>query len=727
MPRSSAARSTNPTTPRCRCGRTSAPPRTRRSAAGRCWRRSGAWSACGCGRSRPEQALLVHRVEPSVAPGITAQQPPPGQHEPAEYAESVDRLHRVLGARGVVLAAVSEQRRDQQPLVGPQAAAGTPSAPAFTSRPSSSEARPRVQLHPWSLSTACAGNQLCQRRTDTVEPLTLSQSVSLAARHDDRVGARRQSLALDRERLAQQPLDLVALNGAAYLPRNRESESWLTLRLFAGTRRGRARGRRASAPGGRRGRNRALRDSRERPGRGRAPPAARTSDRESLAAFCAAALEREPPGTRSHPRAESVRTCSLTFFRLIRAFHGSQPQARVRASIRSARSPSCRVRAALRSRPRPAPHRHPADAAFGRRRVFPAHCANASRPPRRAQGALVYSPPPSGLAWTFLRCCRNAPRRSRLELPTNVEPDDVWRSIREELRRVVGESTYEIWIAPLEVKAFEGGVLLLKAPAATRAWVAKRFGRILERSARSVTGIEVQVAIEGVGEADEPAAAATRIRPRTSNLNPRYSFDQFIIGDGNRLAHAAALAVAELPGQAYNPLFLHAPPGLGKTHLLHAIGNYVRAFGGRRDRPLHDRRGVHQPLHQGDRLALARRLQAHLPRRRRPPDRRRPIPREQGKDRGGVLPHVQRAVRERAPARPDLRPAPASIGRGRGAAARAVRGRPRRRHPPPGLPHARRDPSQARDARPGAACRRRASSTRSPSASPTTSARSRER
>ncbi len=165
-----------------------------------------------------------------------------------------------------------------------------------------------------------------------------------------------------------------------------------------------------------------------------------------------------------------------------------------------------------------------------------------------------------------------------MELPTNFEPDDAWRTIREELRRVVGESTYEIWIAPLEVKAFEGGVLLLSAPTATRTWVAKRFGRILERTAGSVTGIEVQVAIEGVGSADAPAAAPTA--SAHENLNPRYSFEQFIIGDGNRLAHAAALAVAELPGQAYNPLFLHAPPGLGKTHLLHAIGNYVRAFGG---------------------------------------------------------------------------------------------------------------------------------------------------
>ena len=83
------------------------------------------------------------------------------------------------------------------------------------------------------------------------------------------------------------------------------------------------------------------------------------------------------------------------------------------------------------------------------------------------------------------------------------------------------------------------------------------------------------------GDGADPRRLRRSARARPGgDFNPRYSFEQFIIGEGNRLAHGAALAVAELPGQAYNPLFLHAPPGLGKTHLLHAIGNYVLAFGG---------------------------------------------------------------------------------------------------------------------------------------------------
>lgn len=174
-----------------------------------------------------------------------------------------------------------------------------------------------------------------------------------------------------------------------------------------------------------------------------------------------------------------------------------------------------------------------------------------------------------------------------MELPAHLELASAWREICAELRRVVGESAYEIWLAPLEVKAWDGVVLLLQAPPSTQAWVAKRFGGVLENCARTVVGSAATVSFAGHANGGSAQAAVRSRAPGAedgslsdSGLNPRYSFDQFIIGDGNRLAHAAALAVAELPGQAYNPLFLHAPPGLGKTHLLHAIGNYVLAFGG---------------------------------------------------------------------------------------------------------------------------------------------------
>jgi chromosomal replication initiator protein len=171
-----------------------------------------------------------------------------------------------------------------------------------------------------------------------------------------------------------------------------------------------------------------------------------------------------------------------------------------------------------------------------------------------------------------------------LALPDHPEISAAWREIRAGLRHAVGDSTFEIWLAALKPEALEGSVLLISAPPDTRAWVAKRFARVLEACARAVLGPETRISFgtakdaRSRSDATSSAAAEMPLTPRA--LNPRYSFDQFIIGDGNRLAHAAALAVAELPGQAYNPLFLHAPPGLGKTHLLHAIGNYVLAYGG---------------------------------------------------------------------------------------------------------------------------------------------------
>ncbi len=170
-------------------------------------------------------------------------------------------------------------------------------------------------------------------------------------------------------------------------------------------------------------------------------------------------------------------------------------------------------------------------------------------------------------------------------MPAHLEQTPAWQDIKNRLRIAVGESIYDVWLSAIQVKAWDGSVLVLQAEPGTETWLAARHGRILERCAQDVLGPNAHVAF-----ASEPAAKAHAAlspvgrsphSPQShpgDEFNPRYTFDQFVIGDGNRLAHAAALAVAEAPGQAYNPLFLHAPPGLGKTHLLNAIGNYIRAY-----------------------------------------------------------------------------------------------------------------------------------------------------
>jgi chromosomal replication initiator protein len=173
-----------------------------------------------------------------------------------------------------------------------------------------------------------------------------------------------------------------------------------------------------------------------------------------------------------------------------------------------------------------------------------------------------------------------------------VSVDDLphaWRRIQEQLRRAVGDSTWHIWLEPLTPRSLQAGRLVVEAPESIRPWVGGRFARVLRACTEAVLGAGVTVEIIAAGE--EPPAAAGGRRDRMpappigavldpGTLNPRYTFEQFVIGDGNRLAHAAALAVAEMPGLAYNPLFICGPPGLGKTHLLHSIGNYIAAHGG---------------------------------------------------------------------------------------------------------------------------------------------------
>jgi len=130
--------------------------------------------------------------------------------------------------------------------------------------------------------------------------------------------------------------------------------------------------------------------------------------------------------------------------------------------------------------------------------------------------------------------------------------------------------------------ARHGDRLILSAPSQTRGWLEERYLGLIATAARHVVGgpVTIELVDEGaepVGDAEHEEDAPDARSP-TARLNPRYTFDGFVISSGNRLAHASALAVAEQPAQAYNPLFLHGPPGLGKTHLLHAIGHYVRAY-----------------------------------------------------------------------------------------------------------------------------------------------------
>jgi chromosomal replication initiator protein len=164
-----------------------------------------------------------------------------------------------------------------------------------------------------------------------------------------------------------------------------------------------------------------------------------------------------------------------------------------------------------------------------------------------------------------------------------VNPDltHIWPSIQSELKRAVPEHIYDLWLAPLRPVAIDGATVLVEAPAGMRSRIADRFGRVLQSCAAAVLGPQVGVAIVAAGDVPRETQANPDAEDRDAHggINPRLTFESFVIGDSNRFAHAAALAVAELPGQAYNPLFIYGPPGVGKTHLLHAIGNYIRLYG----------------------------------------------------------------------------------------------------------------------------------------------------
>jgi chromosomal replication initiator protein len=174
------------------------------------------------------------------------------------------------------------------------------------------------------------------------------------------------------------------------------------------------------------------------------------------------------------------------------------------------------------------------------------------------------------------------------------ELEHIWSRVQAQLALVVDEPTYRIWLATLEPVEMLGERLVLQAPSQSCRWIQGRFGRVIEASVERVLGPHASVELRAEGNDDAGASArrapttrAQRSSPRapvptgvhrTGPLgNPKLTFDQFVIGDSNRLAHAAALTVAEMPAQAYNPLFICGPPGVGKTHLLSSIANLLIA------------------------------------------------------------------------------------------------------------------------------------------------------
>jgi chromosomal replication initiator protein len=175
-----------------------------------------------------------------------------------------------------------------------------------------------------------------------------------------------------------------------------------------------------------------------------------------------------------------------------------------------------------------------------------------------------------------------------VEHATQTSADSLWDAIAGRLRETLSETTYDTWFAHAEPRSLGDKGLVVAVPNDfTRDWIESHFQGFVAGAAREATGREILVSFS-VERAAQQARAGSPPGPRERvhevaerdstevELNPKYTFDLFVIGSSNRFAHAAALAVAEAPAQAYNPLFIYGGTGLGKTHLLQAIGHYVR-------------------------------------------------------------------------------------------------------------------------------------------------------
>ena len=171
-----------------------------------------------------------------------------------------------------------------------------------------------------------------------------------------------------------------------------------------------------------------------------------------------------------------------------------------------------------------------------------------------------------------------------------MTPDQIWSAVQEELRFQLAKPSYETWLKNTSLLSAESGIFRIGVPSKlARDWLEDRFAGLIQETLQAVTGNEVEVdfvvshpnhrnghesdeALLAADEGEVPAVATV-----ATDLSEKFKFSSFVVGNNSRFAHAAAKAVADAPGETYNPLFLYGGVGLGKTHLMHAVGHEVRS------------------------------------------------------------------------------------------------------------------------------------------------------
>src|SRR5215212_5841611 len=171
-----------------------------------------------------------------------------------------------------------------------------------------------------------------------------------------------------------------------------------------------------------------------------------------------------------------------------------------------------------------------------------------------------------------------------------LSAEKLWGSVQESLQSVVNPDLFKLWFAPIRPKTIERDTLTLEVSDDFRGvWLEKNYLDLIRDSVILAAGRQLKVRFEASStdnaktpEPMQKAKAKPAVEPversnghRELQFNPKNTFDTFVVGTNNHFAHGASLAVAQTPGKSYNPLFLYGGVGLGKTHLLHAIGQHV--------------------------------------------------------------------------------------------------------------------------------------------------------